>query len=72
MSEAELPPRFVSNAALVSSSSALLGSGLGSDVDAHGAVVRLNEAPTHGYEGDVGSRGTVRVLSPPLAPPREC
>ena len=44
----------VKSCALVSNSGALKKSGLGSEVDAHDVVFRFNNAPTKGYEKDVG------------------
>jgi hypothetical protein len=42
--------------AVVSSSGALSGSRCGGSIDAHDLVVRINQAPTRGYEDDVGVR----------------
>ena len=49
--------------ALVSSSGMLLGSNAGSQIDSADCVFRLNSAPTLGYERDVGSKTTFRVVS---------
>ncbi|CCD83321.1 hypothetical pox protein [Squirrelpox virus] len=49
--------------AIVASAGALSGSGLGPEIESHDAVVRMNAAPTRGYEADVGSRTTVRVTN---------
>ncbi|XP_061867525.1 alpha-N-acetyl-neuraminyl-2,3-beta-galactosyl-1,3-N-acetyl-galactosaminide alpha-2,6-sialyltransferase isoform X1 [Colius striatus] len=49
--------------AIVSSSGQMLGSGLGQAIDGQECVLRMNHAPTAGYERDVGSRSTVRVVS---------
>ena len=49
--------------ALVSSSGMLLGSNAGSQIDSADCVFRLNSAPTLGFEKDVGSKTTVRVIS---------
>ena len=49
--------------ALVGSSGMLLGSNAGSQIDSADCVFRLNSAPTLGFEKDVGSKTTVRVLS---------
>ncbi|XP_034565529.1 alpha-N-acetyl-neuraminyl-2,3-beta-galactosyl-1,3-N-acetyl-galactosaminide alpha-2,6-sialyltransferase [Notolabrus celidotus] len=49
--------------ALVSSSGHLLGAGAGEEIDKTGCVLRMNNAPTLGFERDVGSRTTVRVVS---------
>ncbi|XP_078091133.1 alpha-N-acetylgalactosaminide alpha-2,6-sialyltransferase 3-like [Mustelus asterias] len=48
---------------IVSSSGQILGTGLGSEIDQSECVLRMNTAPTEGYEADVGSRTTVRVVS---------
>ncbi|NXG34721.1 SIA7D sialyltransferase, partial [Dromaius novaehollandiae] len=49
--------------ALVSSSGQMLGSRLGRAIDGEECVLRMNHAPTGGYEEDVGSRSTVRMVS---------
>ncbi|XP_061589745.1 alpha-N-acetyl-neuraminyl-2,3-beta-galactosyl-1,3-N-acetyl-galactosaminide alpha-2,6-sialyltransferase [Cololabis saira] len=49
--------------ALVSSSGQMLGAGAGEEIDQMGCVIRMNNAPTRGYEKDVGSRTSVRVVS---------
>lgn len=49
--------------ALVSSSGILLGSNAGLQIDSTDCVFRLNSAPTLGFEKDVGSKTTIRVLS---------
>ncbi|KAG8447742.1 hypothetical protein GDO86_015016 [Hymenochirus boettgeri] len=49
--------------AVVSSSGQMLGSGLGTRIDQAECIIRMNTAPTLGYETDVGSRSTVRVVS---------
>ncbi|NXG63934.1 SIA7D sialyltransferase, partial [Hemiprocne comata] len=49
--------------AVVSSSGQMLGSHLGQAVDGQDCVLRMNHAPTTGYEEDVGARTTVRVVS---------
>lgn len=49
----------------------MLGSKLGKEIDSMPCVIRMNASPTEGYEEDVGSRTTVRVVcymtSEPLA-----
>ncbi|KAJ3605815.1 hypothetical protein NHX12_027859 [Muraenolepis orangiensis] len=52
-----------SECALVSSSGQMMGTGAGPEIDSAACVFRMNVAPTRGYEKDVGSRTTVRVLS---------
>lgn len=49
--------------ALVSSSGQMLGTGAGEEIDQIGCVIRMNNAPTKGYEKDVGSRTSLRVVS---------
>jgi len=46
---------------LIGNSSILLGSGLGEEIDSC-PVVRINNAPTSGYEEDVGERTDARVI----------
>ncbi|XP_022357381.1 alpha-N-acetyl-neuraminyl-2,3-beta-galactosyl-1,3-N-acetyl-galactosaminide alpha-2,6-sialyltransferase isoform X1 [Enhydra lutris kenyoni] len=49
--------------AVVSSSGQMLGSGLGAEIDSAECVLRMNQAPTVGFEADVGRRSTLRVVS---------
>ncbi|XP_036973111.1 alpha-N-acetyl-neuraminyl-2,3-beta-galactosyl-1,3-N-acetyl-galactosaminide alpha-2,6-sialyltransferase [Acanthopagrus latus] len=49
--------------ALVSSSGQMFRAGAGEEIDSIGCVIRMNNAPTVGYEKDVGSRTSVRVVS---------
>ncbi|KAM9450598.1 beta-galactoside alpha-2,6-sialyltransferase 1-like isoform 2-T2 [Clarias gariepinus] len=49
--------------AVVMSAASLRRSGLGKEIDGHDAVVRFNSAPTVGFEKDVGSKTTVRVIN---------
>lgn len=41
----------------------MLGSQLGQAIDGQECVLRMNHAPTAGYEQDVGARSTIRVVS---------
>lgn len=50
--------------AVVGNSANLNGSRYGHFIDAHDLVFRLNKGPTEGYEKDVGSRTTHRVIYP--------
>ncbi|XP_072310691.1 alpha-N-acetyl-neuraminyl-2,3-beta-galactosyl-1,3-N-acetyl-galactosaminide alpha-2,6-sialyltransferase isoform X2 [Eucyclogobius newberryi] len=54
---------YCSHCALVSSSGQMLGAAVGEEIDTNECVIRMNNAPTVGYEEDVGSRTTVRVVS---------
>ena len=50
--------------AVVGSSGVMISSGLGKQIDAHDAVVRLNQAPCQPrYQPDVGARTTLRILN---------
>ncbi|NXP08998.1 SIA7D sialyltransferase, partial [Thinocorus orbignyianus] len=49
--------------AIVSSSGQMLGSRLGRAIDGQECVLRMNHAPTAGYQEDVGERSTIRVVS---------
>ncbi|KAF6083141.1 ST3 beta-galactoside alpha-2,3-sialyltransferase 4 [Phyllostomus discolor] len=45
----------------------LRNSSLGEAIDKHDMVIRLNNAPVSGYEGDVGSKTTMRLFYPESA-----
>ncbi|KAM9820458.1 alpha-N-acetylgalactosaminide alpha-2,6-sialyltransferase 6 [Neosynchiropus ocellatus] len=49
--------------ALVTSSSHVLGTEAGGEIDRAECVIRMNDAPTAGYETDVGNRTTLRVVA---------
>nr|XP_055059201.1 CMP-N-acetylneuraminate-beta-galactosamide-alpha-2,3-sialyltransferase 2-like isoform X1 [Misgurnus anguillicaudatus] len=53
--------------AVVGNSRNLLGSHYGTLIDIHDVVFRINEGPTKGYERDVGSKTTHRILYPESA-----
>ncbi|KAK1803704.1 hypothetical protein P4O66_021111, partial [Electrophorus voltai] len=49
--------------ALVTSSSHILGSGAGEEIDRSECVIRMNDAPTSGFQPDVGTRTGLRVVA---------
>ncbi|XP_048394613.1 alpha-N-acetylgalactosaminide alpha-2,6-sialyltransferase 5 [Stegostoma tigrinum] len=49
--------------ALVTSSGQLIGSGQGAEIDGAECVIRMNDAPTWGYQEDVGRRTSLRVVA---------
>lgn len=49
--------------AFVTGSGHLKGKKLGQEIDAYDCVIRPNDAPTAGYEKDVGSKTTLRTVS---------
>ena len=60
----------VSACAVVGNGHGLLGSSLGPRIDGdHDLVFRINQAPTRGFEADVGARTSVRVMGPDLLDP---
>ena len=48
---------------IVTNSYALIGSGLGSHIDSNDFVIRFNHAPTKGYEIDVGSKTSLKLIN---------
>ena len=55
--------RHFRTCAVVSSSGALAASHHGAEIDAHDAVFRFNSAPTAGFQEQVGSKTTFRILN---------
>nr|XP_020757145.1 CMP-N-acetylneuraminate-beta-galactosamide-alpha-2,3-sialyltransferase 2 isoform X2 [Odocoileus virginianus texanus] len=60
-------PRQCRRCAVVGNSGNLRGSGYGPDVDGHNFIMRMNQAPTVGFEQDVGSRTTHHFMYPESA-----
>ncbi|XP_035688412.1 CMP-N-acetylneuraminate-beta-1,4-galactoside alpha-2,3-sialyltransferase-like [Branchiostoma floridae] len=56
---------------VVGSSGLVSGENLGSTIDKYDIVMRMNEAPVHGYEKDIGSKTTFRFLYPESATSKE-
>ncbi|XP_006029782.1 alpha-N-acetylgalactosaminide alpha-2,6-sialyltransferase 6 [Alligator sinensis] len=48
---------------IITSSSHLLGSKLGSEINQVECIIRMNDAPTTGYEADVGNKTSFRVVA---------
>ncbi|XP_040204935.1 beta-galactoside alpha-2,6-sialyltransferase 1-like isoform X2 [Rana temporaria] len=49
--------------AVVISAGSMKSSRLGQEIDSHDAVLRFNKAPTNGFEIDVGSKTTIRLIN---------
>ncbi|XP_021112370.1 CMP-N-acetylneuraminate-beta-galactosamide-alpha-2,3-sialyltransferase 2 isoform X1 [Heterocephalus glaber] len=60
-------PQQCRRCAVVGNSGNLRGSGYGQDVDGHNFIMRMNQAPTVGFEQDVGSRTTHHFMYPESA-----
>ncbi|XP_011817847.1 PREDICTED: CMP-N-acetylneuraminate-beta-galactosamide-alpha-2,3-sialyltransferase 2 [Colobus angolensis palliatus] len=60
-------PHQCRRCAVVGNSGNLRGSGYGRDVDGHNFIMRMNQAPTVGFEQDVGSRTTHHFMYPESA-----
>ncbi|XP_039630773.1 ST3 beta-galactoside alpha-2,3-sialyltransferase 7 [Polypterus senegalus] len=64
----ELVSRTCKRCVVVGSGGVLHGSRLGSHIDRHNIIIRLNDAPVTDFEEDVGSRTTIRLTYPEGAP----
>ncbi|CAM5092491.1 unnamed protein product [Natator depressus] len=60
-------PRKCWRCAVVGNSGNLRGSGYGREIDRHDFVMRMNQAPTVGFEADVGGRTTHHFMYPESA-----
>ncbi|XP_074262352.1 CMP-N-acetylneuraminate-beta-galactosamide-alpha-2,3-sialyltransferase 2 isoform X2 [Saimiri boliviensis] len=60
-------PHQCRRCAVVGNSGNLRGSGYGQDIDGHNFIMRMNQAPTVGFEQDVGSRTTHHFMYPESA-----
>lgn len=60
--EVDFRPHY-ERCAVVGNGGHLLGSGQGKSIDAHDAVIRINYAPTEGFERDVGSKTTMDLVN---------
>ncbi|XP_070538675.1 beta-galactoside alpha-2,6-sialyltransferase 2-like [Ptychodera flava] len=63
---ADVFPDLFNSCAIVASSNFLVNSSLGQVIDKNHAVFRFNSAPLKGYEKDVGTRTTVRIINTPV------
>ncbi|XP_006144117.1 CMP-N-acetylneuraminate-beta-galactosamide-alpha-2,3-sialyltransferase 2 isoform X2 [Tupaia chinensis] len=67
---AETPPRHsrahvvpkCQTCAVVGNSMSLRGSGFGFQINQHDVILRMNQAPVQGFERDVGSMTTMRIM----------
>ncbi|XP_040575419.1 beta-galactoside alpha-2,6-sialyltransferase 2-like [Lepeophtheirus salmonis] len=62
------PSPFLSNkaynsCAVVTNSGSLINSGHGTFIDSHDLIIRFNDGPTSGFEKDVGSKTSLRVVN---------
>ncbi|XP_040191176.1 lactosylceramide alpha-2,3-sialyltransferase isoform X1 [Rana temporaria] len=75
MSEDELPKELkhkqCKRCIVIGSGGILHGLELGHKIDQFDVVIRLNNAPVHGYEQDVGNKTTIRMTYPEGAPVSE-
>jgi len=60
--KADLSKRY-DTCAVVGPAGSLAGTGFGDQIDSASAVFRVNNAPTHRYESDVGSKTTFQVIN---------
>lgn len=55
--------RAKTTCAVVSSAASMRASNFGEDIDSHDLIMRFNDAPTKGYELDVGSKTSIRLFN---------
>ncbi|GAB0086269.1 beta-galactoside alpha-2,6-sialyltransferase 2 [Sergentomyia squamirostris] len=58
-----LDKQTIKSCAVVSSAGSLANSKLGKFIDLHDLVMRFNHAPTEGFEVDVGTKTTIRLIN---------
>ncbi|MBN3295771.1 SIAT9 sialyltransferase, partial [Amia calva] len=67
-----LPPELraggCTRCVVVGSGGVLRGSHIGTRIDRHDVIIRMNNAPVSGFERDAGSRTTIRLTYPEGAP----
>ncbi|XP_069601020.1 lactosylceramide alpha-2,3-sialyltransferase [Ranitomeya imitator] len=64
-------PKKCKRCIVIGSGGILHGLQLGHIIDEHDVVIRLNNAPVHGFEQDAGSKTTIRMTYPEGAPVSE-
>ncbi|XP_040575691.1 beta-galactoside alpha-2,6-sialyltransferase 2-like [Lepeophtheirus salmonis] len=58
-----LSNKTYNSCAVVTNSGSLINSGLGTFIDSHDLIIRFNDGPTSGFEKDVGSKTSLRVVN---------
>nr|XP_040576019.1 beta-galactoside alpha-2,6-sialyltransferase 2-like [Lepeophtheirus salmonis] len=58
-----LSNKTYNSCAVVTNSGSLINSGHGTFIDSHDLIIRFNDGPTSGFEKDVGSKTSLRVIN---------